>query len=174
MHSPKTLIRLSLSLLATLALPACDPCPQPVPGWTTRPISVVEMREELAKYSDADARDCWESGTQCAPAGIGIDERNGLPVYIRLHCDDICPDYARWYVTYGEEYNQACPLRGLCTLQAGAMPGRTLACLPFAQGYSQCDGVCGDGQADWVEACDDGNLIDGDGCSSTCTLDATP
>ena len=31
-------------------------------------------------------------------------------------------------------------------------------------------GVCGDGIANIGEACDDGNLIDGDGCQSDCTL----
>ena len=31
--------------------------------------------------------------------------------------------------------------------------------------------VCGDGFKDNIEACDDGNLIDGDGCSSTCKIE---
>ncbi len=31
--------------------------------------------------------------------------------------------------------------------------------------------VCGNGKAEWPEECDDGNTNDGDGCSSTCTLD---
>jgi cysteine-rich repeat protein len=33
--------------------------------------------------------------------------------------------------------------------------------------------VCGDRERQGGEACDDGNLIDGDGCSSTCRIDAT-
>ncbi len=32
--------------------------------------------------------------------------------------------------------------------------------------------VCGDGTIDATEACDDANLTDGDGCSSTCTVEA--
>ena len=41
-----------------------------------------------------------------------------------------------------------------------------------------CVGVCGDGfvqspnSLDQFEACDDGNSIDGDGCSSLCELEA--
>ena len=34
------------------------------------------------------------------------------------------------------------------------------------------DPVCGDGTVDPGEACDDGNLLDGDGCSATCSLTA--
>ncbi len=32
-----------------------------------------------------------------------------------------------------------------------------------------CDGLCGNGELDSGEECDDGNLVDGDGCSSNCT-----
>lgn len=34
--------------------------------------------------------------------------------------------------------------------------------------------LCGNGIVEAGEFCDDGNLISGDGCSSTCTLDGTP
>jgi cysteine-rich repeat protein len=33
--------------------------------------------------------------------------------------------------------------------------------------------ICGDGRQELPEACDDGNLVPGDGCSATCRLDAT-
>lgn len=35
-----------------------------------------------------------------------------------------------------------------------------------------CAGVCGDGARNAREQCDDGNTADGDGCSSTCTIEA--
>jgi cysteine-rich repeat protein len=35
-----------------------------------------------------------------------------------------------------------------------------------------CDAICGDGNLDPGEDCDDGNLASGDGCSSTCTKEA--
>ncbi len=34
-------------------------------------------------------------------------------------------------------------------------------------------GVCGDGVLDAGEGCDDGNTVDGDGCSSKCRVEAT-
>lgn len=33
--------------------------------------------------------------------------------------------------------------------------------------------TCGDGNLDTTEECDDGNTVDGDGCSATCTLEET-
>lgn len=37
---------------------------------------------------------------------------------------------------------------------------------------SICSTVCGDGLVATTEACDDGNLINGDGCDSTCVVEA--
>src|SRR5262245_46356428 len=34
--------------------------------------------------------------------------------------------------------------------------------------------VCGDSTKEGSEACDDGNTTNGDGCSSTCTIEAVP
>jgi fibro-slime domain-containing protein len=34
-----------------------------------------------------------------------------------------------------------------------------------------CTSTCGDGLVEGSEACDDGNLLDGDGCSSACTVE---
>ncbi len=38
-------------------------------------------------------------------------------------------------------------------------------------GTNGCTGACGDGVILGAEACDDGNVRDGDGCSSTCTIE---
>ena len=35
-----------------------------------------------------------------------------------------------------------------------------------------CNTSCGDGETAGAEACDDGNTDDGDGCSSTCSIEA--
>jgi len=43
--------------------------------------------------------------------------------------------------------------------------------------YRQCKDpgpICGDGVAEFPEACDDGNLVSGDGCSSRCTIEVPP
>jgi cysteine-rich repeat protein len=36
---------------------------------------------------------------------------------------------------------------------------------------SKCQKVCSDGVVQAGEACDDGNALDGDGCSSECTVE---
>ena len=33
--------------------------------------------------------------------------------------------------------------------------------------------ICGDSVVEGIEVCDDGNLINDDGCSDTCTLEAS-
>lgn len=49
-------------------------------------------------------------------------------------------------------------------------------CTQCATGYQavggSCQTVCGDFIMAGGEACDDGNLVERDGCSSTCTVDA--
>eukprot|EP00386_Alphamonas_edax_P011166 GDKI01035508.1.p1 GENE.GDKI01035508.1~~GDKI01035508.1.p1 ORF type:complete len:2344 (-),score=543.67 GDKI01035508.1:388-6831(-) len=35
----------------------------------------------------------------------------------------------------------------------------------------QCNSICGDGKVTDVETCDDGNTLDGDGCSKSCTVE---
>jgi cysteine-rich repeat protein len=37
-----------------------------------------------------------------------------------------------------------------------------------------CDPICGDNITDDIEECDDGNLINGDGCSENCTIEVPP
>ena len=46
-------------------------------------------------------------------------------------------------------------------------------CNPSCSGWETCDttGVCGDGLRNQGEGCDDNNTINGDGCSSACTLE---
>lgn len=41
-----------------------------------------------------------------------------------------------------------------------------------AGGSSNKDSVCGDGKKEGAEACDDGNNLDGDGCSAACTIES--
>lgn len=50
----------------------------------------------------------------------------------------------------------------------------TSACTSCSLGYapvaSSCATVCGDSIVIGAETCDDGNTVDLDGCSSTCTI----
>jgi fibro-slime domain-containing protein len=51
------------------------------------------------------------------------------------------------------------------------VPGSPCRTLPDCTGGA-CTSTCGDGLV-IAEACDDGNVADGDGCSATCTVEAT-
>ncbi|HLC47378.1 MAG TPA: DUF4215 domain-containing protein [Candidatus Nanoarchaeia archaeon] len=44
-------------------------------------------------------------------------------------------------------------------------------CNEDAQGFSSCTTTCGDGLKAAIEACDDGDITGGDGCSSTCQIE---
>lgn len=53
---------------------------------------------------------------------------------------------------------------------SGSFPG--WICTSGALGStSSCSNICGDGYLVQVEGCDDNNTIDGDGCSSVCTVE---
>lgn len=45
------------------------------------------------------------------------------------------------------------------------------SCVSGAPPFPMCDSVCGDGLVAENEACDDGNLINGDGCNDECLLE---
>lgn len=51
----------------------------------------------------------------------------------------------------------------------GAASNSTCSCTTGYIDYGRvlCDEICGDGKV-YVDPCDDGNIIDGDGCSSAC------
>ena len=46
-----------------------------------------------------------------------------------------------------------------------------IACL-LCHAQAQRPAECGDFVVNAAEVCDDGNVVDGDGCSSTCTIEA--
>lgn len=57
---------------------------------------------------------------------------------------------------------------GTCgTVDCGTCP------VKFECDAGQCVALCGDGIIDSGEECDDGNTVDGDGCSSTCTIETS-
>lgn len=43
--------------------------------------------------------------------------------------------------------------------------------MPWHNDRQECTALCGDGMFRLDEACDDGNLVDGDGCSSVCEVE---
>src|SRR3954471_12372072 len=79
--------------------------------------------------------------------------------------------------------DELCPIGDVCTPGGCATPEAANVCIGHADGdgcdvpaipFGVCRGgacypvECGDGMKERSEVCDDGNLVDGDGCSSTC------
>jgi hypothetical protein len=97
------------------------------------------MQAIMAPYTDARARKVEAQGGWCEPTPVGVDSRNGRPLYIRMHCDDLCPDYSQFLMTYGPDIPAGAPCEadGHCTLYSGASIS-PIYCMPYAQGYSQC------------------------------------
>ena len=52
-----------------------------------------------------------------------------------------------------------------CSIESG------FTCTTTLNAKSVCSEVCGDGKKMGFLACDDGNTLTNDGCSSTCTID---
>ncbi len=60
-----------------------------------------------------------------------------------------------------------------CATVSGHFTGGTLHCTDCLYDTQACT-TCGNGQPETGEACDDGNLVAGDGCSPTCTVETLP
>jgi len=59
-----------------------------------------------------------------------------------------------------------------CSAACQVDPGFVCSPPSTGAGGSKCRAtVCGDGKKEGTEACDDGNVVDGDGCSATCTFE---
>ena len=80
---------------------------------------------------------------------------------IRVTDEAACTGGGDFYVA--ADLIQLCP--DTCTVVEGDGEGGTLSV------HVACEQRCGDGRLDPFEQCDDGNRIDGDGCSSTCTIE---
>src|SRR5690606_23930018 len=91
----------------------------------------------------APAVDCVDDGDVCN--GVAICESNVCSQTAPMMQGEAC------VATSGED--------GTCQPQSGS-----LACVPTG---------CGNGVVDGNEDCDDGNLVDGDGCQATCTWTCT-
>ena len=46
--------------------------------------------------------------------------------------------------------------------------------LSYNYPYKTCGSLCSNGYVSGTEQCDDGNALNGDGCSSSCVLEGTP
>ena len=62
-----------------------------------------------------------------------------------------------------------CPVQGLCGNGVCNLPDED--CTTCAIDCGACPPICGNGTIEPPEVCDDGNVIDGDGCSAACDLE---
>jgi cysteine-rich repeat protein len=67
--------------------------------------------------------------------------------------------------------NVTCSGHGTCT---DGVDSHTCVCDGFYTGADCQIAPCGNGLVQGAEQCDDGNTVNGDGCSSTCTLEGCP
>ncbi len=110
----------------------------------------------------------------CTPGDPSPEVCNGLDDDCNGFADDAIPD-------------TTCGIGACMRTAAGCVNGQAPACTegqPSPETCNQidddCDGftdesacpVCGNGAVDAGEQCDDGNLADGDGCSSSCQLES--
>ena len=88
---------------------------------------------------------------------------SGSTALIGAHFDDVLPDNGGIYSDAGSAYFATMAVT--CTRDS-------CSCVYGAAG-PECRQrpLCGDGVRQAVEGCDDGNTMDGDGCSSQCALD---
>ncbi len=85
-------------------------------------------------------------------------------------CGQCCGD-AWCQAQYGEDC-QSCPLDcGACCGDGQCTAGHGEDCESCEVDCGLCPPVCGDGIAEQDEQCDDGNLVNDDGCSNTCTFE---
>ncbi|MDY0000425.1 MAG: hypothetical protein RBU30_03925 [Polyangia bacterium] len=131
-------------------------CPDSVPGWQERELTLEEMQAIMAPYTGVRARKVEAQGGWCEPTPVGVDSRNGRLLYIRMHCDDVCPDYTQFLLTYGPDIPAGAPCEddGYCTLYHGATIA-PIYCMPYAQGYSQCGSAS---FCNWNGVCEPGNM----------------
>jgi|GEM_PF-1851224 len=86
-------------------------------------------------------------------------------------CDNYCQIEYGWYCqeeTPGGQTNATPATPAFSNRLAGAVNTAFDRQIPKAE----ASGICGDGTLDTAEDCDDGNLIDGDGCSAICRKEA--
>ena len=72
---------------------------------------------------------------------------------------------------YGSNCSKFCSAALTCSGQGYCNSGGECVGLPLCQATNVNAPVCGDGKRNGAEECDDGNSMDGDGCSKQCTTE---
>jgi len=140
----------------------------PVPGQKCVPdcgdgvkLSVEECDDGNATTGDGCTSTCHvEPGYVCAKPNAACTKTvcgDG-----KVEGDEVCDKGSKNGLFTGDPNNPGCSLNCTPEPKCREANGTTHACAA----------TCGDGMKMGKEECDDGNLADGDGCSSTCTKEA--
>ncbi|MBU1535024.1 DUF4215 domain-containing protein [Myxococcota bacterium] len=86
-------------------------------------------------------------------------------------CRSYCGDGVRNW-SHGEACDGALLGANTCTSIGMGFSGGVLACLADCQFDTTGCTTCGDGVAQGTETCDDGNTVNGDGCSNACAVES--
>ncbi|MBK8259107.1 MAG: DUF4215 domain-containing protein [Polyangiaceae bacterium] len=127
---------------------------------------------ELCDGSDLGMASCADFG-YVNPAGLGCDA--SCKMVDSSGCTAACNGTLE-----PDEECDGMNLNGFDCTQLGYVDPMGAVCDNCALNTSGCKATCGNNKVEPGEQCDDGNTVDGDGCSATCTAggvscaDATP
>lgn len=125
-------------LAASFGMAGCNEhnCPRSPFYWESNYLSTDEM-EEIWDYYQSFYDLCRFEG--CGIVPVGIDERNGLPVYIWPLCSDMCTcDVNRIFLVYSPRYTseEECRRIGGCRI---IMLGDVILCAPVSGEWADCN-----------------------------------
>jgi cysteine-rich repeat protein len=121
-----------------------------------RTTGVSELEIQCAGLEVLDGRVSIVGNTKVGPP---VAQGNPLPGDTDVSCalDQLGTGVGGW----GRNYLDGARL--VCSSATAGCGGEPSVCRPFED--------CGDGVAEGLEACDDGNNVSGDGCSATCQVE---
>ena len=113
------------------------------------------------------------NGKTCADFGFsnpaGLKCAAGCAAYDTSNCKGTCNNGV---LEQGEVCDGAY-LNGHTCAELGYVNPAGMICVNCALSSAACVAVCGNGTVEPGEQCDDGSVLPGDGCSPTCTFEAT-
>ncbi len=141
----------------------CSPTCTLEPGWTCPTVGLACVAAACGDGIVAGLEECeplaGDAGVGCS-AACTIEPGYDCDPLTKLCNPVVCGDGVIQRGESCEEAQPSLPFDGCyqCKKETSCVGG-------------VCQATCGDGQRFAGEACDDGNLRDGDGCSATCTVE---
>jgi cysteine-rich repeat protein len=145
--------------------PACASGPTPVGGPCTKPSDCTASNNEPECFHTSPVDGAAYANGSCSAFCTSDADCGGVPGFCLQVTDPTFFGGTTGVCMKGCSVDADCGDATLiCGLPSGAAAGTPSFCVPAP--------VCGNGKLETREQCDDGNTVDGDGCSSTCTIEA--